>query len=141
MHRRSATAAAGIMGLTIAVGLVAACAVPGSRGVSDANPAPSTPHVSPPILRRSSSFRLSYSRAIQLVGLQGHVIMNLAVTPKGRVDPDSSTITDASNRMFSDSLRQSLKGLRFNPARSERAAVPGRTTVAFDFVLDRCDHL
>lgn len=76
-----------------------------------------------------------YPAALLEEGLDGRVVASFVVNSAGRVE--AVEIAAASHPLFATSVREALKGWRFEPARSSTGqAVPSRMRVPFRFRLE-----
>ena len=79
----------------------------------------------------------SYPEMLRTAGMTGRVVAEFVVDSTGRVRPGSLVIVEATHELFATSVRRTVPGFRFTPARVQNRRVAQRVRVPFEFEMER----
>ncbi len=108
-----------------------------AQAISVATPAPSPSMAMNLNATPVSRMNPQYPRRALTRRIEGHVVAEFTVDPKGRVVPDSFKIIEAEPPgMFDRAVERALLRWRFDPLTENGAAVPFRTRQRLEFKLE-----
>ena len=117
---------------------LSACAAGTSRTESGGGPSARIATTRPPALIRASTAALTYPARLARMGLEGRVVLRLAVAANGRVDTQSTQIISSTNHAFTRDLPRQLASWKLRPAAVGHRAVPGSLVVTLLFRVELC---